>query len=391
MAEIISIAVILLFGTIFSAIAYKLKVSNVFFLVLTGMVMGLFGFADFSNEMIITISELTLIMVVFDSTSKFDIKNVMRYSRESIKLTLVFLGLVLLILTPLTMYFFDINPNMSLVIALLFSALMYGIDPAVSLAVLKEKKDRVINVLDIEAIINTPLTLILSMVMIDMIKGGTADLSGQFVMFLQQFFVAIGVGIVFGYFVVHVMKKNFFQELSHLMVITSAIMVYVLSDVMSGSGVLGVTTFGLIFGNHRIKHKIELEKFASVFANTLEILVFILLGTVIVKYSQYRTFEELLIGSALFIIYLIIRYIAIVMSIKGINFRKKLFMTLNVPKGIDVAVVILIIISSISNVEGMNAIRNISLLFVLYSIVLSTVASLFNDWFFGKEHKGAAK
>lgn len=384
MADLISIALILLFGTLCSALAYRLKVSNVFFLVFTGMIMGLLGFTDFSNEAIITISELTLVMVVFDSTSRFNFSNVLKRSKESIRLTLVFLALSILIITPFSMLFFDIGG--SIAIALLLAVLLYGIDPAVALAVLKKKRNKVIDILDIEAILNTPLTLILSISVLEFIKTGGNNFSEQFIMFLQQFFVAIGVGIVCGFLIVNIMKRNYFQELSHLAVITSAVIVYVLSDVMGGSGVLSVTTFGLIFGNNNVKHKIELEKFASIFANTLQILVFVLLGTLIVNYSQYRTFDELLFGTLLFIIYLGVRYLSVKASIKT-SIRQRLFMTLNVPKGIDVAVVVLLIISTASGIEGMDTVRNITLLFILYSIVLSTVSSLFNNWFFKNEKK----
>ena len=59
-------------------------------------------------------------------------------------------------------------------------------------------------------------------------------------------------------------------------------------------------------------------------------------------------------------------------------------MTLNVPKGVDVAVVILIVINSISNIGGISLLQNIILLFILYSIVLSTVSSVFNEWYFSR-------
>ena len=392
MSEIINIAMILLFGTLCSALAYRLKVSNVFFLILAGMIFGIFNFAHFSNSAIITISELTLVLIVFNSTAKLNFKKILKYSKRTLRLNFTYLAITLAVLTPLTLLFFDLNPstNISILLASLFACLMYGIDPAVALSMLNSKKNEVVQVLEIESLINTPITVILSLIILRIIEEGTSRsmISENTIMVLQQLFVPLGVGVVIGTIKVHIMKHNYFEELSHLTVITSAIIVYVLSEIMNGNGVLGVTTFGLIFGNFHIDHKIELEKFGSIFANTLKILVFVLLGTVIVNYSQYRTFDQLVYGSILFIVYIIIRFIAIEITLKKfVDFRKKLFMTLNMPKGIDVAVVLLIVIASISDIKGLDTIRNISLLFVLYSIVVSTVSSLFNEWFFEKVKK----
>lgn len=42
------------------------------------MIFGVFNYVNFSSEMIITISELALIMVVFDATSKLNFKEVLK-------------------------------------------------------------------------------------------------------------------------------------------------------------------------------------------------------------------------------------------------------------------------------------------------------------------------
>jgi potassium/hydrogen antiporter len=385
MEDLISIALILLFGTLCSILAYRLKVSSVFFLVLAGMVFGIFGYANFSQEVIITISELALIMVVFDATSKLNFKDVLKNSKDVLNLNLVYFILTMIGIGFTTMFLLNLNSNiiLSSIMAALLGVIIYGIDPAIILSTFGNTKTRITEILEIESIINTPLTLIIAILLIRfMAEGKIGNFSEHIILFLQQLFVPIGVGISLGFIIVMILKHNYFEEISHLMIITSAIISYVLAEIMQGSGVLSVTTFGLVFGNYKFKHKLELEKFASIFAKTLQILVFVLLGTVIVKSSSDRTFEQLIIGTVLFIFYLLIRYVSIAISIKHINLREKIFMTLNVPKGIDVAVVILIMINLLSNIEGINTIVNISLLFVLYSIVLSTISSLFNEWFF---------
>jgi potassium/hydrogen antiporter len=387
MNDLVTISLLLLFGTLCSILAFRLKVSNVFFLVLAGMIFGILNYVNFDSKVIILISELALIMVVFDATSKLNFKNVIKHSKDALNLNMIYFFLTIIGIGFTSMYFLNLNSSILIsgILVSLLSIIVYGIDPAITLSTFSKTKSKITELLEIESIINTPLTLIIAILLIKFLNEGTINFSEQFILFLQQLFVPIGVGISLGFFIVMILKNNYFDEISHLMVITSAIISYVLSELMQGSGVLAVTTFGLIFGNYKFKHKLELEKFASIFAKTLQILVFILLGIVIVNSSSERTFDQLIIGSFLFLFYLIIRYVSIIISLKKLNFREKLFMTLNVPKGIDVAIIILLIINTLNHIEGISFIINISLLFVLYSIVLSTISSIFNEWFFNSK------
>ena len=187
MNDLVSIALVLFIGTLFSIFAYKLKVSNIFFMILAGMGIGITGIFNFSNELIITLSEITLIMVVFDATSKLNFKEVIRFSKDSIRLTLIYLVLTAIVMGSIFFYAFDLNSNImvSIIISLLFAILIYGVDPTVALSVLKGRKDRVVEILEIESIINTPITVVLSFLLIGMISThtGVVNISEQFISF----------------------------------------------------------------------------------------------------------------------------------------------------------------------------------------------------------------
>ena len=70
---------------------------------------------------------------------------------------------------------------------------------------------------------------------------------------------------------------------------------------------------------------------------------------------------------------------------KGLSFRERIFLGINVPKGIDVAVIILLMITMFSDIPGLDFIVSLGLLFMLYSIVLSTVATSMSNLFFPKK------
>ena len=91
-------------------------------------------------------------------------------------------------------------------------------------------------------------------------------------------------------------------------------------------------------------------------------------------------FEFVILGSGLFLFYLLIRFISINLALFNtrFNLKEKIFMTLNVPKGIDVAIIVLLMMTKYSGFEGMTTIVNLCLLFCLYSITIANVMNLFS-------------
>jgi NhaP-type Na+/H+ or K+/H+ antiporter len=119
-----------------------------------------------------------------------------------------------------------------------------------------------------------------------------------------------------------------------------------------------------------VKQKFQLREFASVFSNSLEILVFVLIGLIVVIPFSLEFFIK---SVALFALHLIIRFSAIIFSLRGMDFtlKEKIFMSLNAQKGIAVAVVVFSFATL--NISGMDVILNLVLAFMLYSIILSSV------------------
>jgi NhaP-type Na+/H+ or K+/H+ antiporter len=163
-----------------------------------------------------------------------------------------------------------------------------------------------------------------------------------------------------------------------LAIIAAALLTYVLAENLGGNGVLAVTTLGLVFGNIYIEHKKKLQEFSATFSEFLEIFVFVLIGLVI---SIPLTYNFLIPSLILFLIYILIRFIAIQLSFikSNITQKEKLFMTLNMPKGIAVAVVAFTLATI--PIPGLKPILDLILVFIIYSIILSTIATKFSRYF----------
>ncbi len=370
MEQLAYIAMILLLGSLCSALAYKLRVSNVFLLVFVGIILGTFDIIKFSQEFILTISTLAVILVLFNKTSKLRFKEITKYSPRALRLAFLFLLFCALGMGFISYTSLGLN---SVVLALLFAVLAFGIEPEASFENTDMKKNKVESILEIESLINTPLTIIISLALLTVLLAEdmpSAFVQGSFV--LKQIVLGIVIGLVIGLIISKILESFDLGQTKHLMLLTAAIISYVASELFGGSGILAVATFGLVFGNSKVQHKLEMEKYASVFGSALRILVFVLIGT-----SFEINPEFALIGTALFVAYLAIRFLAVLFAIESLGFKERLFMTINVPKGIDVAVLALILSTHVSKVNGLYEITNILVIFILYSVVLNGISSGF--------------
>ena len=371
------LAIILLIGLITSIISQKFRIPNILLLLLIGIGLGRIDYRggpliEFPEIFMTSISILALVMIVFDSSSRFSLKKVDYFSLHTLWLSIVFLIFNLIFLTIFTMLIFGVK---SVFLALIFAALMSGTSPAVVLSMFKNVKNKVFDFLGLESLLNTPLVVLIPFIILDLKTTLKDELVietfiDQFVPLLQQFVVGVGAGVLIGLIMFKFMRKAYSAVSSPLAVITSALLAYIIAENLGGNGVLAVTSMGLLFGNVYLKQKFQFREFASVFSNSLEILVFVLIGIVIaIPFSTDFIVRSLL----LFLLYLLIRFGSIIFSLRGMDFtlKEKIFMSLNAQKGIAVAVVVFSLAHL--GIEGIGIVLNLSLAFMLYSIVLSSV------------------
>lgn len=384
-----SLAIIMVIGILCTIFSEKIKIPNVLLLVIAGIIIGHIDYygdplVNFSPLFLTCVGILALVMIIFDSSSRLKLREFDTFSMRALNLTGTFLLLNLIFLTTSVYFIFNIN---NIFLAMMFAALMSGTAPDVILTMLKNTKNRVVELLKIESILNTPLIVLIPFIILDLFNDyGTGLFLSKFMEtmgpFLQQFVVGIGSGILVGIVVFKIMRTRYSENLSPLALITAALITYILAENLKGNGVLAVTTLGLFFGNVYVREKESLHEFSYLFANSLEIIVFILVGIIIKFPFNIWFFAKSLL---LFMIYLVIRYISVQLCFSKLNylFKEKLFMTLNVSKGIAVAVVVFILATY--DIPGMEPLLNLILAFIIYSIVLSTIVVKVSKKFLGEE------
>jgi NhaP-type Na+/H+ or K+/H+ antiporter len=264
--------------------------------------------------------------------------------------------------------------------AIFVAVIISGTDPTAMFSLFGQKSNRVSSMLELESILNTPIIVILSFLILDMVNLnlGFESIVSQISPFLLQVTVGIGTGIIIGIIFFRSMRRFYNEEISPLALIAASLLTYLLAESLEGNGVLAVATLGLFFGNVYIKQKSQLQEFSSTLSTTLEILVFIMLG-VVVDVDLSLLFFLKSIG--LFVTFLFVRYLAVMITFyqDGFNIKEKIFMSLNVPKGIAVAVIIFTV--GVQGIPNLKPVLDMVMVFMIYSLILSSVISRFSKKF----------
>jgi cell volume regulation protein A len=374
--------VLIIIGLILSGISRKLRTSNILLLIIAGLIIGHF-FSEYhlfniSKEAILTIAILTLVLVVFDGSSRFKIKSLDKLSFPALKLSGLFLSLNLIFITLITMFLFFEFTLESLFYSLAFASIISGTDPASVFVMLKNKSSKVLEFLKIEGILNTPIIVLIPFILIDVlnqiINQTIVSIESHITAILTQILVGIGSGIVVGLIFFKGMKK-FSEQTSGLSLVCSALLAFILAENVGGNGVLAVAVLGFMFGAFYISKKEILQEFSEMLSNSLEILVFIIIGLV-VTINIDLTF--ILKSLVIFIMLIITRFLAIIITLKNENYttNEMIYMTLVMPKGIAVAV--LIVALSIINNTHIEIINNLLVAIIIYSVTLSTIINKFS-------------
>ena len=366
-----SLSLLLLFGLLATLLSKKFRTSNVLLLVLFGLLLqSIFketSVLSFPPIFISIVSIIALSIIVFDGASRFKLKEFDTFSFMGLKLFFVFLMMNLLLITPLIHYLFNFNITSSIVFSTLMSATAFD----VLSSLMKKRRNRSIELLELESLLNAPFVVLLPFIFIQLFTNNDISVlwtnPDYLVSFLQQVITGIGTGVLIGIIVFKLMRYKYSENLSPLALLTSVLLTYALAESLQGNGVLAVTVLGLFFGNMYVKKKPLLQEFSSVMASSVEIIVFLLFGMLITLPSNINFITNSIL---VFIVYLIVRFLSVIVSVPKYSIQEKLFMTFVMPKGITLAAVAITLLTI--NPDFLSMIDLLFLMFI-YSLISSVI------------------
>ena len=374
------LALLLILGVIITGISSNLKLSNILFLVLAGYILKISGISFFSEETILILSALALILIVLETTMKLDLKHIKKNFMYLIKFNIIYFIISSYVITLAIFMFFDLPGKQfeQFILCFLLSIIIYGVDSSIAMEFFKDKKKKIHELLEIEGFISGPIVVIFAFFVIKFATSSIDKMTSAWfepiTLIGQQIIVAIIIGIFTAY-ILYFFNKNFPipKEIWALSIITTGILSFVIGELIHANGSLAVAVYGLLLKG-LTKKKLPKE-YTAILAHILFIIVFLLFG----MHISLPSINLWIKGIILFTIYLLIRFSCVAAFLRDLEWREKIFMSLNVAKGIEVALVLFIMQNKFRDIVGIQEIISIGFMFFILSYIISTATNFFSD------------
>jgi len=373
------------FGVIVANLMKKVRIPDTFLLLLVGLVCGPTiwqnpAVASYIDLVIVDVGAmsvvpdflrtLALVLIVFTGAFNLDFYELKRFSNVSINLAFLIVVLNTVILGVAAKFIFALG----WIPALLIGAIISGTDASVVFTFEDSLKKfgNVLPVLKVESIINSPLSVLIPVLFLDLleISPGTVLAPGVYIsQFWQMIVAGIGSGIVIGLGITKIIGRML-REYSALIIFSIALLTFGLSEAVGGSGMLGVAVAGFIIGNLGFPHKERVREFQSEFSDMLRISVFTLLGAqIFLDLNPLLLLVEFLFALLVFVLRpIFVTYIARDMR-KEMTYEEFALLRFAGPRGISAAAIVPIAAIAL----GDTLIMNIVFMVIFFTVLLSTI------------------
>ena len=266
----------------------------------------------------------------------------------------------------------------------LLGAIVSGTSPSIVMPLVSRAKipGKVSSVLSLESALDGALVIIIALVILQVINGGStgdeASMVGRAIGI--KFAIGAGVGIAAGFLWLWTLTLIEGETFDDILTLAIVFLLYFAVESIQGSGVIFALVFGIILGNGvqvarflHIKRTVEIhdmmKKFHSQMSFLIKTFFFVYLGLML-------TFDEpsvIVVGVVISFALLFVRYIVVLLSSIGSRtmFRNSGFLTTMLPRGLSAAVVAeIVVVAGIAHASDYPA---IIMVVIVATVIISAI------------------
>lgn len=386
-------AVIWFVSILLSKTGYKFGVPVLLVFLLIGMLLGVDGlgieFNNYKHAQIIGMVALTIILFSGGMDTKFsDVKPILGagvvLSTLGVLLTTLFTGFFIYGIS----HAFSHVIHIPLTLALLLAATMSSTDSATVFNILRSQKmglrNRLQPLLEFESGSNDPMAYMLTIVMIQIIQDGSADVSAWSILF--NFVMQFGFGLIFGYLLgracVWIINKIDLQNKSlyPIMMLSFIFFIFSFTNLFKGNGYLAVYVAGIVMGNSKLTENKSISSFLDGIVWLVQIVMFLVLGMLVNPHEMFKiALPALIVGVFVIFVGRPLSVFLCLLPFKGIAKRSRIFISWVGLRG--AAPIIFATYPVVAGVPGASFIFNMVFFITLTSLIIQgTTITKVADW-----------
>lgn len=342
---------IIIIGFLGNNIFERTGFPDMLFLIALGIILGpmtglvdstsIIGFAPY-------LAALAVVFILFDGGMKMNIYRVFSESQRAAILAIAGFALSVLAVTMLMASI--VIPEAPLMYSVLFGTILGGSSSiaVVSLASKIGVSDKCSTILNLEAALTDILCIVLSLIVIEIILGGSMDLTAISQSIASRFSIGIVLGLVFGLIWLSLMKRTAGSAYAYMLTLAVVLLTYAVSEFLGGSGSLSSLLFGITLGNEKEIYQIlrmkrppnmvvdgGLKRFESEIAFLLRTFFFVFIGLI----ASISNVTVVFTGIILSLVLLLVRFGSVALvTIRSELLEERAIMSVTLTRGLAAAV-----------------------------------------------------